>query len=82
MHAFEYIGRLLSLLWLSCTFSNRANLGASYPKSYHSNIMARIVGKCWGSMGLPSLGLPSKTKDMVRITSLKCKARLKLDRMS
>jgi heme/copper-type cytochrome/quinol oxidase subunit 2 len=31
MCALEYIGRLLSLLWLNCTFSNRGNLGASYP---------------------------------------------------
>jgi hypothetical protein len=35
MCAPEYIGQLLSLLWLNRTFSNRANLGASYPKSYH-----------------------------------------------
>jgi hypothetical protein len=32
--------------------------------------MARAVGKRWGSMGLPSLGLPSKAEDMVRITSV------------
>ncbi len=30
-------------------------------------------------MGLPSLGLPSKAEDMIRITSLKQRARLKLD---
>lgn len=54
MHALEYIDQLLSLLWLSRTFSNRANLGASYPKSYRINIMAKVIGKSWGSMGLPS----------------------------
>jgi hypothetical protein len=37
MHAPEYIGRLLSLLWLNHTFLNKANLGASYPKSYHGS---------------------------------------------
>lgn len=51
-------------------------------KSYHSNIMARAVGKSRGSMGLPPLGLPGKAEDMVRITSLKRGARLKLDRTS
>jgi cytochrome c oxidase subunit 2 len=45
MHAPEYIGQLLSLLWFSRTFSNRASLGARYPKSYHSNTMARVLGK-------------------------------------
>ncbi len=30
--------------------------------------MVRAVGKSWGSMGLPSLGLPSKAEDMVKIT--------------
>jgi len=45
MHALEYIGQLLSLFWFNRTFSNMANLGASYPKSYHSNIMARAIGK-------------------------------------
>jgi hypothetical protein len=42
--------------------------------------MARAVGKSRGSMGLPPLGLPGKAEDMVRITSLKRGARLKLDR--
>lgn len=51
-------------------------------KSYHSNIMARAVGKSRGSMGLPPLGLPGKAEDMVRITSLKRGARPKLDRTS
>lgn len=51
-------------------------------KSYHSNIMARAVGKSRGSMGLPPLGLPGKAEDMVRITSLKRGARPKLDRPS
>jgi hypothetical protein len=37
MCALEYIGRILNLLWLSCTFSNKANMGASYPKSYRNN---------------------------------------------
>jgi len=41
--------------------------------------MAKAVRKSWGSMGLPSLGLPSKAEDMIRITSLKQRARLKLD---
>ncbi len=82
MHALEYIGQLLSLFWFNRTFSNMANLGASYPKSYHSNIMARAVGKSWGSMSLPSLRLLSKTKNMVKIMSLKCRACLKLDGMS
>lgn len=44
--------------------------------------MARAVGKSRGSMGLPPLGLPGKAEDMVRITSLKRGARLKLDRTS
>ncbi len=55
----------------------RLTMGASYPKNYCSNIMARTIGKSWGSMGLPSLGLPSKVEDMVKIMSLKHRAQLK-----
>jgi hypothetical protein len=44
--------------------------------------MARAVRKSRGLMGLPPLGLPGKAEDMVRITSLKRGARLKLDRTS
>jgi hypothetical protein len=45
MHVAKYIGWLLSLFWLSCIFSNKAKFGVNYPKSYHINIMVRIIGK-------------------------------------